>query len=1123
MDDWFIWFTALPQPIRDVLIGGGGGLVAQAASALLGEASGRVRRRLEPTPQQTALQHALARALVETLTARVADPLVLRELLTHFARWLERPNVALELAPLVEPNPDVTIDLAKLEAEFAAAGFAPELLGEDLEFAELMSGFVRAFYDAACLERDLQDNIELQLLRGMADRLDLLVKHAAAEQKVLEDIRALLHQFKRLDLAPLELNYLAGLYEECNDLRLIRDTRRAPGRRDGPRLQRVYVSVRTVDLPDDDILCAQLGIDAGQRQHVQAALRRALQPDGDNAGLRRDMGDRGGAQGKLAEHVQRLDEKQMARTAAAIKVNADALRAAAAPLTPFAALRHHTQLVVVGEPGSGKSMLTQRLGALLAAAASEDRDQLNDLSEPERTDLQELLAQLGRRLLPVRILLSHWKRPLNHDGQPVREACADDLIEACVRTVGETADLAAFKPEFVLRRLGGAAPTALILLDGLDEVTDAGQRAWQLAVIEHFRRRYSRVPLLVTCRVRPYQAWQTEWAATGAGLALPAFTLDSLDDDAVARFIDCWYDELLAARVYEEPDQAQAAQTRLHDAILTTAHPNHAELRKMAGRPLLLTMMAHVNYQQPLPDSRAALYARFVNQLLYEWEQTRLAPGQLTQLSQMLANVGSDIEQFKLVLAGLAHARYQAAPTRDLVDIPGLEFEERLRRLPRIDMSAGERSRWATELLEHIAVRSGLLVAPDDATYRFSHLSLQEYMTATHLVVGASDDKLQNFATVIDNPLWNEVVQLGLGILTKVLAPPQMGDALHIVDGLLPVAPLDAAGAARLLTLGEIYLHLLAVDSLNAPSRSQAHALMHKLAAHLTNLMTSKLPPPTRLRAGLLLADWRDMLARADPTQRPPDLNLDPPGLDDFIAVPGLPGVRIGKYPVTNLHFRRFVEAGAYDKGQPWWSKKAIKEIEQFVGGWPAEPRYWDDERFNHSAQPVVGVSWYEAMAYCAWLTAVLRGKPLAEGGIAVHEQVTLPSEAEWIAAARSGRPAPKTRQEEEADYPWHGPFATWRANTEENKETDLGQTSPVHMYPGGVTAEGVYDLAGNVWEWTRDVAGSNSYWLKGGSWYYSPEQARAAARDGYVPRFWYYYRGLRVVVVPVSRMSSDS
>ena len=107
--------------------------------------------------------------------------------------------------------------------------------------------------------------------------------------------------------------------------------------------------------------------------------------------------------------------------------------------------------------------------------------------------------------------------------------------------------------------------------------------------------------------------------------------------------------------------------------------------------------------------------------------------------------------------------------------------------------------------------------------------------------------------------------------------------------------------------------------------------------------------------------------------------------------------------------------------------------------------------------------------------------------------------------------------------YPWRGPFANWRANTEEQQETDLKQTSPVHMYPGGATVEGVYDLAGNVWEWTRDRREDGAYWLKGGSWYWSPERARAAARVDLVPWDWYYGWGLRVVVVPVSRMSSDS
>jgi formylglycine-generating enzyme required for sulfatase activity len=162
-------------------------------------------------------------------------------------------------------------------------------------------------------------------------------------------------------------------------------------------------------------------------------------------------------------------------------------------------------------------------------------------------------------------------------------------------------------------------------------------------------------------------------------------------------------------------------------------------------------------------------------------------------------------------------------------------------------------------------------------------------------------------------------------------------------------------------------------------------------------------------------------------------------------------------------------------------------------------------------------------MAYCAWLTGVLRAKAPAEGGIPANEAVTLPSEAEWMTAARSGRPAPNNKAEESTDYPWRGPFATWRANTEENKESDLGQTSPVHMYPGGATPEGVYDLAGNVWEWTRDQSKEGWYWFKGGSWYFPPEQARAAARVGGNPRSWNWDFGFRVVLVPVSRMSPGS
>lgn len=1118
--DWLTWFNSLAQPIQDVLTGAtgdlAGGLVGQAVTALLGEATGRVRRRFEPTPQSEALHRAMARALVETLAAVDAEPDVQAELLGHFTRWLERPDVAGELTQVIAPDPKaVELKLELLEAEFEAAGFAPELLGhardrEAIDFAELVARFVHSFYNAACLEPELSPAIELQLLRGMAERLETLVKNAKTQTRVLEDIHRLLRSFEPLDLEPLERSYLEGLYWECNDLRLIKDPRSQPGPAAGPRLQRVYVEVRTTEPPTDDLVLKRLDVPAGQRPQTLQSLKRALaQKDAGASGVDPIRGGRN-PRGEIAERLGSLDDKQMEAVARSLGAAPQAVRAALKTMTPLDALRQEKQIVVVGDPGSGKSMLTQRLAALLAAAGSEDRAQLNDLSDQERSDMQDLLTQAGSRLLPVRILLSRWER---HASRP---ACADDLIDECVRTFGETVDVthSGFKWSFVRNRLSGDAPTALILLDGLDEVTDEARRAWQLAAVEDFHRHFRRVPLLVTCRVRPYEAWEKE----GKVLSLPAFKLAGLSDAAVTQFAERWYGELLAAGIYEEPEQARQARLRLHDAIFNTARPNHKELRAMAATPLLLTMMAHVNYRKALPDSRAALYAQFADQLLYKWEEYRLAPGQEARLTQMLDQVKSDMEQFKLALAGLAFQAYSKAASRDLVDIPSHEFEHALRRLPRSEMNAGDRAKWATDVLELIAARSGLIVALDEHTYRFSHLSLQEYMTATHLVVGSSDDKLRNFTPVIDKPLWREVVQLGLGILTKVLSPPQIGDALHIVGGLLPAAVTTTTDAQRLLLLGETYLHVLAVDSLAAPNKRQAHDVLRELVARLTDLMTAEpADPHQRLAAGLLLADLDDALARVDASQRPPGLSLAPPGLDDFIPIPGLPGVRIGKYPVTNRQFLRFMEAGGYDRTQPWWTPQAIREIESWEKNWPSAPRLWDEERFNHSTQPVVGVSWYEAQAYCAWLTGMLRARPADAGGIRADERVALPSEEEWLLAARGGRPAPA---DEAQDYPWRGPFATWRANTGEHKETDLRQTSPVHMYPGGATAEGVFDLAGNVWEWTRNVDKDGWPWLKGGSWWDNPSGVTPAARYGDFPRFRNGYWGLRVVVVPVSRIS---
>ena len=133
---------------------------------------------------------------------------------------------------------------------------------------------------------------------------------------------------------------------------------------------------------------------------------------------------------------------------------------------------------------------------------------------------------------------------------------------------------------------------------------------------------------------------------------------------------------------------------------------------------------------------------------------------------------------------------------------------------------------------------------------------------------------------------------------------------------------------------------------------------------------------------------------------------------------------------------------------------------------------------------PATHVSWFDAVAFSRWLSARL-GYP-----------VRLPDEWEWQWAAQSARPG--------FIYPWG---RDWRADHANTEECGLGRGTAVGLYPLGRTTQGVYDLAGNTWEWCRnrydkpaiqgeDPRGPRT--LRGGSWRVNRGFARADFRlDG--------------------------
>jgi formylglycine-generating enzyme required for sulfatase activity len=124
---------------------------------------------------------------------------------------------------------------------------------------------------------------------------------------------------------------------------------------------------------------------------------------------------------------------------------------------------------------------------------------------------------------------------------------------------------------------------------------------------------------------------------------------------------------------------------------------------------------------------------------------------------------------------------------------------------------------------------------------------------------------------------------------------------------------------------------------------------------------------------------------------------------------------------------------------------------------------------------PVVSVSWYDAMAYAAWL-----------GG-------TLPTEAQWELAARG----PEGRT-----YPWGNERPSRARANYDHEGSGVGHslgTAPVGSFPEGATPERIHDLAGNVWEWCRDGL-SNAVVLKGGSYFNDESYLASAERNSHHP-----------------------
>ncbi len=829
------------------------------------------------------------------------------------------------------------------------------------------------------------------------------------------------------------------------------------------------------------------------------------------------------------------------------------------------------RLVLLGDPGSGKTTFVNYLAYRLAAAHL----------EKNYTSLPETLA--GR--VVVRLLLRYAERCLPLDAaQGQASMLWDALYQNLTGYLGESG--AEVLMPYLQARLC-QSPGGVILLDGLDEVPESGRR--RRCLVDAIRRLTDGLSpdsrILLTARPYAYQdpAWQ-----------LPGFQVAQLapfTPKQVESFVGRWYQAVRPTVGLDLQDAERRA------GQLSAAIQERPYLADLASRPLLLTLMAALHTSGgKLPEDRADLYEESVKLLLTRWERGRLAGGEaeLARFEQGLGRVlrvGEDRIRAALEkLAFRTHQRQRELPREDQeenapADIPSSEVIAAFAEITPDDVNP-------RPLLEYLETRAGLLIARGEGMYAFPHRSFQEYLAACHL---ASDPnfafKLRELAWQ-DMDWWREVCLLGIGKARQ----GKEGPAIAALGVLLPdsyeeAQPVQGNHWRMALLVGR------ALDELRLEERGverSHYAAIHKRVVHWLEKLVEVHDLPFRLRV-----DAGELLGRlGDPRPGVCEFISSPPqgeGLRakeiprlDWVPIPAgpfrmgspdemegaypderpqhtlaLPDFYLSRYLVTNAQYRPFVEGGGYDDRRYWtdhgWDWRQGKDSElverirdddlrQRYRDWlamrPAErrdrPFWWGDPELGAANRPVVGVSWYEALAYCRWLEEQLlaisvqqsaredlsdeqRGffRRMAAGAL----RLGLPSEAEWEKAARGPLPAAPV-------YPWGDEPDAERANTD---ETGLNTTSAVGVFPGGAGVYGVHDLIGNVWEWTRsrwgddpdqpkfgypydpadgreDLDSLDFRIVRGGSWYNAQTAARCGYRYRLIPDDYNGFIGFRVV-----------
>ncbi|MFI7592010.1 HEAT repeat domain-containing protein [Micromonospora sp. NPDC049359] len=388
-------------------------------------------------------------------------------------------------------------------------------------------------------------------------------------------------------------------------------------------------------------------------------------------------------------------------------------------------------IVLLGDPGSGKSAAARYLALTLAGVCVEPRLSALDRYLPVLIELRSYATHHGDGRCDG--LLDY----VGHRHQQGLAGIDQDVLEAYLRQGGQ----------------------ALFLFDGLDEVFDPAQREEVAAQIATFANEYPGVLTVVTSRAAGYQRH------TFANAGFDHFTLEDLDDEQIARFLDNWYR-------YVVPTSAAEAE-RQRRQILDVVGSSRA-MREIAGNPLLLMLMAIVGRGHPLPRNRRRLYAHVTDVLISEWDVTK-------QLRESHGDVPSlDLQAKRRLLRHLAYWMQfrESGPAGNYIESDELAciFRDNL-----VEFYGFENERalaMAHSMIDKLRQRSFILERYGLRLFGFVHRAFLEFFCAEEIVdryerdpsASGLDHLRSLFRERWADPSWREVLRLVAGALPARVA-----------------------------------------------------------------------------------------------------------------------------------------------------------------------------------------------------------------------------------------------------------------------------------------------------------------------------------------------------------------